>query len=142
MEIRPLSIDSYDSMISLWERAGLPSRPKGRDSVEEMKKEMVRDPDLIFGAFEGEELVGVILGTDDGRKGWINRLAVEQKYRRKNVAIQLIDKLEKALKKRGRKIICTLVEDWNEASLNLFKKSGYTKHDDILYLSKRENDDV
>lgn len=142
MEIRPLSIDSYDSMISLWERAGLPSRPKGRDGREEMRKEMERDPDLIFGAFEGEELIGVILGTDDGRKGWINRLAVEQKYRRKSVAIQLIKALERALKKRGRKIICTLVEDWNEASLNLFKNSGYTKHDDILYLSKRENDDV
>ncbi len=142
MEIRPLSFDSYDSMISLWERTGLPSRPKGRDSIEEMKKEMERDPDLIFGAFEGEELIGVILGTDDGRKGWINRLAVEQKYRRKGVGIQLIDALEMALKKRGRKIICTLVEDWNEGSLSLFKKSGYTKHDDILYLSKRENDDV
>lgn len=142
MEIRPLSIDSYDSMISLWERTGLPFRSKGRDSREETRKEMERDPDLVFGAFEGEELIGVILGTDDGRKGWINRLAVEQKYRRKGVAIQLIDALERALKKRGRKIICTLVEDWNEASLNLFKNSRYTKHDDILYLSKRENDDV
>jgi ribosomal protein S18 acetylase RimI-like enzyme len=142
MEIRQLNFDSYDSMIALWERACLPYRPKGRDSIEEMRKEFEKNPDLILGAFEGEEFIGVILGTDDGRKGWINRLAVSPQHRQSGVAKELIKALENALKKRGRKIICTLVEDWNEASLELFKKVGYIKHDDIFYLSKREGDGV
>lgn len=142
MEIRPLTFEAYDSIIELWERADLPYKPKGRDSREEMGKEFERNPDLILGAFEGEELIGMIIGTDDGRKGWINRLAVEPNYRRKGVAIGLINALERALKKRDRKIICTLVEDWNVNSLRLFKKAGYINHDDIFYLSKRETDDV
>lgn len=142
MEVRQLNFDSYDSVIELWQRAGLPYKAKGRDDKQEMRKEFERNPDLILGAFEGEELMGVIIGTDDGRKGWINRLAVSPQYRQRGVAKELINALEKAFKKRGRKIICTLVEDWNEASLNLFKKVGYIKHDDILYFSKREVDDV
>ncbi len=142
MEIKKLNFDSYDSIMALWERAGLPYKPKGRDGKEEMKNEFERNPDLILGAFQGEELIGVILGTDDGRKGWINRLAVSPQHRQRGVAKELINALENAFKKRGKKIICTLVEDWNEASLNLFKKVGYIKHDDIFYLSKREDDDV
>ncbi len=142
MEIKQLNFDSYDSIMALWKRANLPYKPKGRDGKQEMRKEFERNPDLILGAFEGEELMGVIIGTDDGRKGWINRLAVSPQHRQRGVAKELINALEKALKKRGRKIICTLVEDWNETSLNLFKKVGYIKHDDIFYLSKREDDDV
>lgn len=142
MEIGPLTIDSYDEIIALWDKGGLPYKPIGRDSREEMKKRIAQDPDLILGAFEGEELIGVILGTDDGRKGWINRLAVALKHRRKGVAEKLIAALESNLKKRGRRIICTLVEDWNNASLSLFKKAGYVKHDDIFYLSKREGDHI
>lgn len=142
MEIRQLNFDSYDSIIGLWQTAGLPYKPKGRDGKQDMRKEFERNPDLMLGAFEGDELIGVIIGTDDGRKGWINRLAVSPQHRQRGVAKELINALEKALKKRGRKIICTLVEDWNETSLNLFKKVGYIKHDDIFYLSKREDNDV
>ncbi|UCE74255.1 MAG: GNAT family N-acetyltransferase [Methanomassiliicoccales archaeon] len=142
MDIKSLTIDSYDSIIALWESAGLPYKPEGRDSREEMKKQLERDPDLTLGAFEEDELIGVIMGTDDGRKGWINRLAVLPKYTRRGVASKLIHSLEYTLRKRGRKIICTLVEDWNEVSLDLFKKAGYEKHEDIFYLSKREGDHV
>ncbi len=142
MDIKPLTIHSYDSIMALWKRADLPYKPKGRDGRDEMEKEFERNPDLILGAFEEEKLIGMIIGTDDGRKGWINRLAVEPKYRRGGVARELIVVLEKALKKRGRKIICTLVEDWNKTSLDLFKKAGYVKHEDIFYLSKREGEHV
>ena len=142
MEIKPLTIEQYDSIITLWKEAGLPFKPKGRDSKREMETEFKRNPDLVLGAFEDGKLVGVIIGSDDGRKGWINRLAVLPACERKGVASQLIDAVERALKTRGRRIICTLVEDWNEASLNLFSKTGYVKHEDISYLSKREDDEV
>jgi GNAT superfamily N-acetyltransferase len=142
MEIRNLSYDSYDSLIALWNKAYLSYRPEGRDAREEMKIEFEKNPDLIIGAFEGNELIGAIIGTDDGRKGWINRLAVDPNYRQKGIATRLIHALESALKKRGRRIICTLIEDWNVNSLSLFKNAGYVTHDDIHYLSKREGDHI
>ena len=54
----------------------------------------------------------------------------------------LINAVEDALRKRGRKIICTLIEDWNKNSLKLFEKHNYVLHRDIFYLSKRENEEV
>jgi GNAT superfamily N-acetyltransferase len=142
MQIRPISFDSYKSVIKLWKDAKLSFRPNGRDSPEEMKKQFEQDSDIILGAFENGDLIGVIFGSDDGRKGWINRLAVHPDHRGKKIAHSLIESLENALKKRGRKIICTLIEDWNESSFSLFNKMGYVKHDDIIYLSKRESEDI
>jgi len=143
MYIKNLTPEDYDAVLKLWELADLSSyRPLGRDSKDHMLREMKENPDLFFGAFENGKLVGICIGTDDGRKGWLNRLAVHPDYRRRGIASRLIAVTEEALRKRGRKIICTLIEEWNTESLQLFKKMGYEIHRDILYLSKRENPEV
>jgi ribosomal protein S18 acetylase RimI-like enzyme len=143
VEIRSLSIEEYDSIIKLWERAGLPSRPKGRDSKRAMERQMVSSPDLLIGAFNQGRLVGIVIGSYDGRmKGWINRLAVDPEWRRMGIAQRLINAVERNLEKLGATIFCALVETPNNESLSLFKKLGYTVHPDILYASKRKNEDA
>ncbi|MDI6916212.1 MAG: GNAT family N-acetyltransferase [Thermoplasmatales archaeon] len=142
MKIKTLTQDDYDIIIDLWKRAGLSYRPNGRDSRNEVCRQIKESNVLFIGVFENNVLIGVVVGSDDGRKGWINRLAVEPRHRRKGVAQFLINAVENALRKRGRKIICTLIEDWNENSLKLFEKCNYVLHRDIFYLSKRENEGV
>ncbi len=140
--IRRLTIDDYDEMIKLWERSSLPFKPKGRDSKQEITRQMIRTPELFLGAFEGGELVGTVIGSYDERKGWINRLAVDPEYRRQGIAQRLIARIEKALREKSARIICALVEEANLESISLFEKLGYVTHRDILYLSKRESGEV
>jgi ribosomal protein S18 acetylase RimI-like enzyme len=137
LEIRELRPENYAEMIALWERAGLAYRPRGRDSPAAIAAQMERDPDLFLGAFVAGKLVGTAIGSDDGRKGWINRLAVDPAYQRRGVARSLIAEVERRLQGRGREIIAALVEDWNTASLALFQDCGYVLDWTILYLSKR-----
>ncbi len=140
--IGPLSFEHYDRIIELWKKAGLSHRPKGRDSAVNMELEFKKNPDLLLGAFDGIDLVGVIIGSDDGRRGWINRLAVHPDFQSQGIAKDLVKALESALRKRGRRIICTLVDVPNDPSFGLFESLGYVKHEDIIYLSKRESIDV
>jgi len=140
--LRRLTIADYDSIVTLWERASLPFKPKGRDSRSEIAQQMKRTPDLFVGAFEGRELVGVGIGSCDGRKGWINRIAVDPDHRRRGTAQHLIGRIEAALRKRGARIICAFVETSNPDSIALFEMLGYVIHRDILYLSKRESEDI
>lgn len=142
MDIRKLEIDDYDSMIELWEKSGLSHRPEGRDGRDEVERQINAFGDLFLGAFENRELVGVILGSDDGRKGWINRLAVHPDHQRKGIALELIRAVESALKERNRKIISILIEPTNVESLELFRKAGYSIWDGMHYLSKREDKKV
>jgi len=140
--IRRLTISDCDEMIKLWERSSLPFKPKGRDSKQETKRQMHVNPELFLGAFEGNALVGTVVGSYDGRKGWINRLAVDPEYRRQRIAQLLVARIEDALKEKGAKIICALVEESNLGSISLFEKLGYLTDRGILYLSKRESEDV
>ena len=142
MEIRRLSIADYEEMISLWSRADLPFKPKGRDSKKAVSKEMKFHPDYFLGAFEAGRLVGTAIISCDLRKGWINRLAVDAAYRKRGVAKALISECERLLRQEGVRIFCVLVEASNTASRRLFEECGYVMHDGILYFCKRDSNDV
>lgn len=143
LEFRKLTIQDYDTMIKVWERAGLPFKPKGRDSEENTAKQMRLFPESYIGAFHGNRLIGVVIASYESRmKGWINRLAVDPEYQRQGIAEHLVKKAEASLKKRGAKIFCALIELPNEKSVRLFQKIGYVPHRDILYVTKRENTEV
>jgi len=142
-KIRTLKIEDYGAIIGLWKRAGLPFKPKGRDSKQMMKEQMKVFPELFIGAFYEKKLVGVVIGSYEGRmKGWINRLAVDPEHRRRGVAQQLMRRVEKDLVKRGVAVFCALIETPNKESLGLFQKMGYTVHREVLYVSKRKSQEI
>jgi GNAT superfamily N-acetyltransferase len=142
IDIRSLSGESPERILDLWRRAGLPHRPRGRDHPDALREEVRRNADIALGAYVDDRLVGTVLGTDDGRKGWVNRLAVDPDYRGRGIATRLLSEVEAALRRRGRRIIATLVEDWNTESLRFFRRRGYHLHEDIHYLTKRESEEV
>ena len=137
-----LTADDYEAVRAVWEAAGLPVKPGGRDSREQFARQMAGGTQRVIGMKDGEQLVGVVLATHDGRKGWINRLAVRPEYRRRGIARRLIAEAEGALREQGMQIIAALVEDGNKASLALFEQAGYSDYHDIHYMTKRESDAV
>lgn len=139
VSIRDLSIADYDELIRLWGEAGLPSRPQGRDSREAIARQMVGDTSIFLGAEQNGKLVAAVLGTHDGRKGWINRLAVHPTHRRRGIGRALVYAVEARLHGMGIGIIGSLIEDWNEDSMAFFARLGYLAHTDIVYFSKRRS---
>lgn len=142
MEIRPLKIEDYEMMKKVWVESGLSYRPDGRDSEGEIERQMREFGDLFLGAFERSELIGLVIGTDDGRKGWINRLAVSPEHQRKGVGAALVRAIEAEFQKRKKRIISILVELPNQASISFFERVGYEQWDSMAYLSKREDEKV
>ena len=72
-----------DSLINIWNKSSLPFKPKGRDTKENIRKQLLFKNNRFFVAEIDEELVGAIIATHNGRKGWINRLAVLPEFRGK-----------------------------------------------------------
>jgi GNAT superfamily N-acetyltransferase len=136
LKLRLLGANDLIDVFSLWKESGLPFKPKGRDSIGHMTQELAGGSTFLVGAFVGEAMIGVALGTDDGRKGWINRMAVRPAYRRQGVAKALVEYCEQVFRKRRRVLCCCLIEDWNKASMELFEAEGYEKREDILYFRK------
>ncbi|MBN1678175.1 MAG: GNAT family N-acetyltransferase [Candidatus Thermoplasmatota archaeon] len=138
MRIRPLKATELHAMRSVWERAGLPYRPRGRDSMQNLRKQLKENPECFLGAFKSGQMVGAVIVSDDGRKGWVNRLAVVPQARGHGIAKRLIAEAERILRRRGRRLHCVLIESYNKDSMELFEDAGYTREDDILYFTKRE----
>jgi ribosomal protein S18 acetylase RimI-like enzyme len=140
--IRVLDDDELHLLHGLWEAAGLEFRPSVRDALENLAAQWEDNPDGFIGAFSGDRLVGSVLATDDGRRGWINRVAVHPDYRRTGLGADLVRAAENELRNRGMRIIAALIEDSNAASRALFKKLEYQEMPEVLYYSKRDSSDV
>ena len=137
--LRCLTIDDHAAILALWQRAGLHSiRPEGRDSRSEFEKQFARGQ-IAIGLEEAGQLIGVVIVTNDTRKGWINRLAIDPDYRRRGYGEQLVYAAEEALHEAGMKLIAAFIEEGNDASLALFEKLGYAVHQSIYYVSKRDS---
>ncbi len=140
--LRRLTIDDHAAVLTLWQRAGLHSlRPAGRDSRSEFEKQLAGGQ-IAIGLEEGGKLIGVVLATNDTRKGWINRLAIDPDYRRRGYGEWLTRAAEDALHAAGMKLIAAFIEEGNAASLALFEKLGYAVHPNIYYVSKRDSADA
>ena len=140
MEIHPLDISEYHRIIELWHICGLPYKPLGRDTEAKIGMEMERNPEYWKGIYHDQRLVAVVFGTDEGRKGWINRLAVQPEYRGKGLGTSLVKALEKEFYRKGIEIIGVLIEGDNLESMRFFEGLGYEDLD-IRYYSKRNSDD-
>ncbi len=136
VQIRQMKIEDYESVIALWQRAGLPFEPQGRDSFQAISRQLQTSGHLMFVAEVDGQIIGTVFGSHDGRKGWINRLAVDPPYRRQGLAQKLIAKVEGALAQEGLIIVAALVESPNGPSLELFRKLGYEERRDIIYFRK------
>jgi ribosomal protein S18 acetylase RimI-like enzyme len=142
--VRTLSLEDYDRWMSVWQRAGLHSiRPEGRDSRDAFGRQLASATHTVIGLELSGELIGVVLATHDGRKGWINRLAVLPEYRRQGYAMRLVAEAEQVLRAQGMTVIAALIEPGNDVSLSLFGKLGYVEMPGGMhYLSKRDSEDA
>jgi len=140
--IRSLEPNDYERVCAVWSAAGLSTRPHGRDGRAAFLRQLARFPTSYLLAEIGGEAVGVILGTHDERKGWINRLAVRPEYRRRGIARRLIAACEHALHEQGIEIVAVLVERANPASARLFAAAGYAADVPVHYFRKLSRPDI
>ena len=140
VKLGTLTLDDYDGWMLVWRQAGLDSvRPRGRDSRDAFARQLASGTHVMIGLEEGGKLVGVVLVTHDGRKGWINRLAVLPAHQHRGYASLLVQEAEKVLRARGITVIAALIEAGNEPSLALFRELGYVETEGMHYLSKRDS---
>ena len=140
--VRPARPDDYDAICELWQAAGLSVRPRGRDARPEYLKQLHTFPTTYLVAECRGRIVGVVFGTHDVRKGWINRLAVHPEFRRRGIAKLLVARCEAALAEQGIGIVSALVEEGNEPSARFFRQCGYATDVPVYYFRKPSRADI
>ena len=135
--IRPFKLTDYDKVTALWDRVNLTYRPAGRDSYDNIRKQLDNGTTIFLVAEAEGKLAGCVLGTHDGRKGWINRLAVDTEYRNQGIARKLVGEMEGRLASLGLEVVACVIDGVNSTSQEVFQKLGYEYYD-VRYYSKRK----
>ena len=134
MQIREFHLSDYEEAVKIWKSSGLILRPG--DDLDGIKLKLQRDSDLFLVATDGDEIVGVVMGAWDGRRGWINHLAVKPNRRRAGIGRDLIVELERRLLKKGAKKVNAQIYRRNTESFDFFKSVGYEVHSDLVMIGK------
>jgi GNAT superfamily N-acetyltransferase len=134
--VETLTPREYEEVLALWARASLPARPEGRDAPEAFGHQHKSGLQRAVGIRAEGKLVAVAILTHDGRKGWINRLAVDPEHRRNGYAKALVAEAERWFNQEvGVEVSSALIHAHNDASRALFAELGYETVD-VVYVRK------
>ncbi len=135
VEIKPFTIDAYAQVCGLWQKCegvGL----SDADSREGVAAYLERNPGLSFVATNDATVVGAILCGHDGRRGYLNHLAVREDWRRHSIGRRLVESCLAALRRVGIQKCHIFVYNQNEAGFKFWKSLGWTPRGDLSLISK------
>lgn len=123
LSIRSCRLDDIEGVLKLWRQAD--ATPSVTDNADDLRRAVADGPANVLVAEVDGRLIGSIIGTFDGWRGNIYRLAVHPDYRRHGVARALVAEAEKKLAEQGAKRVTALVEHDHPAAMNFWEAAGY-----------------
>ena len=116
MIIRNCNLNDVEQIVNLWNEEVASMKFFKPLEVNDFMERFVNNVDFnfdgVFGAFDGELLVGYAIGLirqqtikNENAPGYLNALVVRNKYRKQGIANELLNKVEKFVKDNGRKSI-------------------------------------
>ncbi len=132
IDIAEMTVADYDEVFALWQEAeGLGLHPNECDSRKGVAMYLARNPGTCFVARDGERLIGAVLCGNDGRRGYLNHLAVAEAYRRRRIGTVLIHRCTDALKQMGIRRCNLFVFAANDAAVEFWRKLGWRCYDEF-----------
>jgi ribosomal protein S18 acetylase RimI-like enzyme len=130
LSIRACRLVDIPSVLELWRQAD--ATPGVTDTADYLRRAVANSPAHVLVAEVGGRLVGSVIGTFDGWRGNIYRLAVHPDHRRKGVARALVAEVEAKLTRQGAKRITALVEKDHPWAMNFWEAVGYRTDERIV----------
>ncbi|MBE3783164.1 GNAT family N-acetyltransferase [Vibrio parahaemolyticus] len=134
VKIREMDIADYDDVIKLWgQTEGMSLRDA--DSKESINNYLLRNPNLSFVAVSANEIVGAVLVGTDGRRGYLQHLAVSSNFRGKNLGRELVSQAISALANVGVPKTHLFVYNENVNAQQFYEKLGWFPRDEVRMYS-------
>jgi ribosomal protein S18 acetylase RimI-like enzyme len=130
LSIRACRVEDVDGVLQLWRQAD--ATPGVTDTAEGLLHAITDSPAHVLVAEAEGRLIGSIIGTFDGWRGNIYRMAVHPEYRRRGVARALVAEVEKKLTGQGDKRITALVEKDHPGAMHFWEAVGYRVDERIV----------
>jgi ribosomal protein S18 acetylase RimI-like enzyme len=123
VSIRDCRPEDVEHVLELWRQAD--ATPGVTDNADDLRRAVTESQAHVLVAEVEGQIVGSIIGTFDGWRGNIYRMAVHPNYRRRGIARALVSEVEKRLARQGTKRITALVEKDHPWATRFWEAVGY-----------------
>ncbi len=134
LAIREMEIADYDSVIKLWRDTENLSL-RDADSRENIGEYLVKNPGLSFVAIEENDIVGAVLVGTDGRRGYLQHLAVAPGSRMQGIGQKLVGEAVKSLDAIGIAKTHLFVLSDNMGAQVFYQSLGWYPRDEVRMFS-------
>ncbi len=126
IQYRACTKDDVDTVLKFWDSATHGGSINTREAIFIF---LDLHPDLLLLAWDGDRLVGSVIGAWDGWRASLARLAVRDEYRRRGIARELVERAERLLIAKGaRRVYANVLNDSPEA-FDFWRSVGFTPND-------------
>lgn len=138
--LRPIALDDLAEMMELWRAAALQISPT--DSEHGLRRHLALSGHLAWVLCDAQgHIIGTVLGSDDGRRGWINHLAIHPHAQGHGYGHRLITVVTDRLKAQGCEKVNLLVRQANQHVVPFYEKIGFAV-DTNIFMAKWLNRDA
>jgi ribosomal protein S18 acetylase RimI-like enzyme len=132
-----MKISDYEQVYNMWLSCVGMGFNNVDDSKEGIERFLKRNPTSCFVAIEDDTIVGAVIASNDGRRGYIYHLAVNPKYRKKGIGTSLVNNVMIALENLGISKVALLTFKRNEVANAFWEKQGFSAREDLNYRNKQ-----
>ncbi|WP_203582182.1 GNAT family acetyltransferase [Microbacterium hibisci] len=121
--VRPFDLADTESVVSLWQTAGL-TRP-WNNPYQDIRRKLSVQPELFLVAADGRTIVGSVMAGYDGHRGWLYYLASAPDRRGEGIGRKLVAEAEDRLLAMGCPKVQLMVRPENGVARGFYDSLGY-----------------
>ena len=136
--IRPFTEGDEEVLVSLWNicKLTVPWNSPYKDIARKLKVQA----ELFLVGYLEDKLIASVMAGYDGHRGWINYFAVHPDFQARGYGKQLMENVEKGLRKLGCPKINLQIREGNDKVFSYYKKLGFVE-EKRTNMGKRLEDD-
>lgn len=129
-----MNINDYEEVYVLWEETDIIL--KKSDEKQEIDRMIKRNPYTCLVGEIDNEIVSVVMGGFDGRRGYVHHLAVKPRLQRQGIGKKMMDELLKRFKDLKVIKVHLFVEENNKKVKDFYRSIGFKERIDLTDFSR------
>ena len=129
-----MKIEDYQKVYSLWKETDIIL--KKSDEKQEIDRMLKRNPYTCLVGLRDDEIVSVVMGGFDGRRGYVHHLAVKPALQGQGLGREMMDELMNRFEDLKVIKVHLFVEENNKDVKAFYRNIGFEERTDLTDFSK------